>query len=193
MLGALAVLVTAACSSSSTPQPEPTPSSSPSPTPLATTVSPPASPTLVASATPSPAAIVPVCGAAQLRLTVEEADSGAGQFHQRVVLTNRGGPCTLHGYPGVSFVDAQGRTLGDPAAKSPGTVRRVLLTPGRSAVALLTYANAGAFPDSTCRPTDADRLRVYPPGSRVALLVEDKVLVCAAPGSRQLHIGPVSS
>lgn len=136
---------------------------------------------------------MPVCGAAQLRLSVQDADRGAGQAHQRLVLTNRGGACTLHGYPGVSFVDGQGRILGSPAGQSPGAVRRVLVAPGRSVFAVLTYSNAGAFPDSTCRPTEADRVRVYPPGSKVALFVKDAVLVCAAPGSDQLHIGPVQS
>jgi hypothetical protein len=193
-LGVFAVLSLAACSShtAAPQQSSPTPSeSSPSPEPVATTTAPSAPPsTAPASAAPT-AAATPVCTAAQLRLTTVNADSGAGQFHQRIVLTNRAAACTLQGYPGVSFVDAQGNTLGSPAAKSGGAVRRVLLDPGGTAVAVLTYANAGAFPDSTCRPTTADRLRVYPPGSTVALLVKDPVLVCAASGSDQLHIGPI--
>lgn len=122
-----------------------------------------------------------------------EGDGGAGQFHQPLVLTNRGGPCSLLGYPGVSFVDGAGRLLGSPADESTGPVRRVLLVPGGSATAVLTYSNAGAFPDSTCRPQQADRVRVYPPGDRVALLVADPILVCSAPGSGQLHIGPVTA
>jgi hypothetical protein len=164
----------------------PSPSSPPSapvlPTPSASLVT--------ASPLPSVAG-VPVCGAGQLRLSVQEADRGAGQAHQRIVLTNRGAACTLRGHPGVSFVDTAGRLLGSPAGQSAGAVRRVPLAPGRSAVAVLTYSNAGAYPDSTCRPTVADRLRVYPPGSKAPLLVKDPVLVCAAPGSDQLHIGPV--
>jgi len=93
----------------------------------------------------------------------------------------------------VSFVDASGRLLGSPAAMSEGAVRRVLLAPGSSAFALLSYSNARAFPDSTCRPQRADRIRVYAPGERTALLAKDPIVVCAAPGSEQLRIGPVQA
>jgi hypothetical protein len=190
----LLVLLAAACSASSPPdQPAPTQAASAVPSPSASAVASPSTPPPVVASPSAPAVGLPVCGAAQLRLSVQDADSGAGQSHQRLLLTNRGGACTLHGYPGVSFVDAQGRTLGSPAGKSSGAVRRVRIAPGRSVFAVLTYSNAGAFPDSTCRPTEADRVRVYPPGSKVALFEKDAVLVCAAPGSEQLHIGPLQA
>lgn len=130
---------------------------------------------------------------AQLRLSVRDADSGAGQAHQQVILTNRGGRCTLLGYPGLSFVDATGQMLGSSADESPATVRRVTLAPGAAAAAILTASNAHAYPDSACRPQQASRLRVYPPGDRAALLVADPVVVCAATGSKQLHIAPLEA
>jgi hypothetical protein len=143
---------------------------------------------------PSPtAAAVPVCTSAQLRLSIGSTDAGAGQFHQHLVLTNRGPLCSLHGYPGVSFLGADGRQLGDPAAMNQASVRRVFLPPGKSASAVLTYSNAGAFPDSACRPQQASSVRVYPPGERAALVAADSVLVCSAHGSGQLHIDPIES
>jgi hypothetical protein len=120
-------------------------------------------------------------------------DSGAGQFHQRLVLTNHSTACTLHGYPGASFVDAAGRLLGSPADESKATVARQTLQPGGAVFAVLTYSNAQAYPDSTCRAEQADRVRVYPPGERQPLFAPDPVLVCSAPGSGQLHIGPIES
>jgi hypothetical protein len=132
-----------------------------------------------------------VCRSAQLRLSIGSTEGGAGQFHQRLVLTNRGALCSLHGYPGVSFLGEDGGQLGDPAAMNQASVRRVFLPPGKSASAVLTYSNAGAFPDSSCRPEQANRVRVYPPGERAALLAADSVLVCSAHGSGQLHIDPV--
>jgi hypothetical protein len=120
-------------------------------------------------------------------------DSGAGQFHQRLVLTNNADTCTLHGYPGVSFVDAAGQLLGSPAAESKATVRRETLKTGGAVFAVLTYSNAQAYPDSTCRAKQADRVRVYPPGERQPLFAADPILVCSAPGSGQLHIGPIES
>jgi hypothetical protein len=134
---------------------------------------------------------LPVCRSASLRLSLGRTDGGAGQFHQPLILTNRGAPCTLHGYPGVSFLDAAGRQLGSPAEMTPAPVKRILLPTGGSASAVLAYSNAEAYPDSTCRPAEAARVRVYPPGERVPLTVPDEVLVCAAPGSHQLHIEPM--
>lgn len=183
------LLAAVACSPGRPAQPAPSavasaPSIEASPTPAVTAG---ASP----SATTSPGPAVPFCATTQLRLSVEESDAGAGQFHQHLILTNRGARCSLHGYPGVSFVDAQGRLLGNPAAQSPAPVRRVFLDSGAAASAVLTYSNAGAFPDSSCRPQHADRVRVYPPGQRAALLAADPILVCSAPGSGQLHVGPL--
>jgi hypothetical protein len=120
-------------------------------------------------------------------------DAGAGQFHQQLLLTNRGARCSLHGYPGVSFVDSSGHQLGSPANESAGQVRRVFLATGQRASATLTYSNAAAYPDSACRPQQASRVRVYPPGERAALEASDPVLVCSARGSGQLHVGPVDS
>jgi hypothetical protein len=124
---------------------------------------------------------------------VSPGDSGAGQFHQRVTLTNGGSRCTVYGYPGASFVDAAGKTLGSPAGHSTSSFGRVLLEHSQAATAVLTYSNAGAYPDSTCAPQQADRLRIYPPANRDALLVKDPILVCSMPGSGQLHIGPLQA
>ena len=181
------MLTAAACShqpARTTPSAPPSPPTSPAPS---------ASTSAEASVAPTSSAspAVPFCTTAQLRLSVTESDAGAGQFHQRLVLTNRGVRCSLHGYPGVSFLDAAGHQLGSPAAQNTAPVQRVFLETGSAANAVLTYSNAGAYPDSSCRPQQADRVRVYPPGQRSALLAKDAILVCSAPGSGQLHIGPV--
>lgn len=197
-LAVAALLAVTACSntSSRTSLPVvPTPTVAPSPSSAATPPSPTPSPSPSPSPASSPSVTVATpkrCTSAHLRLSVQEGDGGAGQFHQPLVLTNRGPRCTLHGYPGVSFVDSAGRTLGSPADQTPGTVRRVLVEPGRSAVAVLEYSNALVYPDSSCRPQRADRVRVYPPGERTPLLVADPILVCSAKGAGQLHIEPVT-
>ena len=147
------------------------------------------------SATPSAAATAPsvnVCSSGQLRLSVGSTDGGAGQFHQQLVLTNRGAACSLHGYPGVSFLDNGGRLIGDPAAMTPATVSRVQLRTGGRAVAILTYSNAGAFDEQRCKPRQSRTVRVYPPGQRLALIAPDSVLVCSATGTGQLRIDPVT-
>jgi hypothetical protein len=189
----LALLLVAGCTSSngtagpSAPSITSLPAASPT-SPASDAASPSASP----SASPGPTAPpLNPCPSVQLRLSIGTTEGGAGQFHQRLVVTNRGAPCSLHGYPGVSFLDDAGNQLGDPADMNAATVRRVFLAAGGSASAVLTYSNAGAFPDSTCRPKQASRVRVYPPGQRLALTAADGVLVCSAHGSRQLHIDPM--
>jgi hypothetical protein len=168
----------------------PSPITSPAVSPSAASSSPAASPSAAPAATVPAAAAAPVvCGAAQLSLTVVQGDSGAGQAHQQLVLKNKGATCTLHGYPGVSFIDAAGHLLGSPAAQSASGVRRVTLGAGGAAAALLTYSNAEAYADSRCRPQQASRVRVYPPGSKASLLAADAITVCSASDSGQLHIG----
>ena len=167
---------------------EPPATSGPSPAPSPSAVS----PSAPGTSSPSPvatAAAPVVCAAAHLRLSVVQADSGAGQSHQQLVLRNSGDACTLHGYPGVSFVDANGRLMGSPAAESPATVRRVSLAHDGAAAALLTYSNADAYADSSCRPQQASRVRLYPPGLKASLLAADPIEVCTAVHSGQLHIG----
>jgi hypothetical protein len=192
----LALVFVAACSS----DPQTPTRSAPIPSaPVTSAAAPPSSaasslPTSSPSVAPQSSASVSAspCGSAALRLTVREGDSGAGQGHQLLVLVNRGAPCSLHGYPGVSFLDAGGRQLGSPAVQNPAPVRRVQLATGGSAAALLTYSNAEAYPDSSCRPKQASTVRVYPPGQRRPLTVADAVLVCSLTGAGQLRIGPMT-
>jgi hypothetical protein len=165
---------------------EPSPSAIETPTPTPT---PSAVPTL--SSTPSAAAST-VCRSSQLRLSIGSTEGGAGQVHQDLVLTNHGAACSLHGYPGVSFLDAAGQQVGDAAAMNPGKVSRVQLAAGGHAVAVLSYSNSGAYPAARCRPKQASTVRVYPPGERVALTAPDSVVVCSATGIAQLHVDPVT-
>jgi len=144
----------------------------------------------VVSASPSVIAL-PFCRTAQLRLSVGGSEGAAGTQYQPLVLTNTGGVCTLHGYPGVSFLDASGRQIGSPAAERRAATPRVVLRAGGRAIATLSIATAANYADSVCRPQQASRVRVYPPGQRASLTAADPVGVCAAPGTGQLHIEPV--
>jgi hypothetical protein len=87
-------------------------------------------------------------------------------------------PCTLRGYPGVSFVDAHGRQLGIPAEREGPAGTTVALRPGEAAGALLTLVDVGVYPRSACRPARATGLRVYPPDQTAALDVAHPLRVC---------------
>jgi len=91
-----------------------------------------------------------------------------------VVFTNAGATsCTLHGYPGVSFVGGgNGTQLGAAADFDPSVaVASVTLAPGGSAHAPLKIAMAGNYDAADCQPSAADGLRIYPPGETHSLFI----------------------
>jgi hypothetical protein len=105
--------------------------------------------------------------------------SGAGmsQNHTGLNLTNTGStPCTLYGYPGVSWVaGSDGHQVGSAATKqAPATGAKeatVTLAPGATASAALNIVQAAVISKSECKPVPVKGLRVYPPGETAALFI----------------------
>jgi hypothetical protein len=99
------------------------------------------------------------------------------QNHTGLQLRNTGSaPCTLYGYPGVSWVaGAGGHQVGSAATRQANTSgaanKTVTLAPGATASAPLDIVDAGAIPASECKPVPVRGLRVYPPGQRAALFI----------------------
>jgi hypothetical protein len=107
-----------------------------------------------------------------------EPGSGSGMSHQElsIILTNTGtAPCTVQGWPGVSFVGKGNGTQIGAAAKLNRSVPHptVTLRQGASAQAYVYIEVAEAADVSVCHPTPADGLRVYPPGNRRSLFIKD--------------------
>ncbi|PPF52978.1 DUF4232 domain-containing protein [Clavibacter michiganensis] len=119
---------------------------------------------------------------------------GTGMSQQRVtvVVANASSTaCSLQGWPGVSFVgDGDGTQLGVPAtldrAADHPTVR---LAPGASAQAPLHYTEPGVYADAECGTTDADGLRVYPPGSTASLFIAWPQAACTTADHALLEVG----
>ena len=128
------------------------------------------------------------CRTAGLEVGAAPAGGGAGSVHTDVTVTNTGqGPCVLAGYPGVSFVDAAGTTIGAPAVRDtavPGTGQ--VLAPGESAGAALRIGQAGNHP--ACEAEPAAGLRVYPPENTESVVVPFPAQACAGAGIHQLEI-----
>jgi hypothetical protein len=174
----------------------------PTDTPAAT---PAASPTAAGSdgATGDPAASgdAPRCAVDALTGSIAPASGpggdpgeGTGMSQQRVtvVLANSSAaPCTLQGWPGVSFVgDGDGTQLGLPAVLDRGTDHpTVTLEPGASAQAPLHYTDAEAYPDAECGYAPSDGLRVYPPGSTASLFIEWAQPACSTSDHALLEVG----
>lgn len=136
------------------------------------------------------------CDLGDLSIGIRTPADGAAAGSQYVLIsfTNSSqAPCTVYGYPGVSFVGFQnGTQLGKPAvrnhASNPQTVR---LEPGSTKSALVQIAESGNFPPEKCQPTTSDGFRVYPPDSYSAAYVPFKTSACQSRKVAQLTVYPV--
>jgi hypothetical protein len=194
---ASSVAFVAACGSSSSPaspgqgvktitvtktanatQPTPSPSSTPATTPTAA----------------GPAE----CTSAELKVTRGQSNGAAGTIYYNIDFTNTSSAsCFVQGYPGVSLVSAgngAGSQIGADAKRTPVTPsHQVVLAPGQVANAALGVAEAGNFPASTCNPTTAHWLKVFPPDQTVAAYVAFTTQTCASTSVPTMHISAMSS
>ena len=137
------------------------------------------------------------CTTAQLAPSIANPNGAAGSVYYDLVLTNNGGTaCFVQGYPGVSFVTSQsGSQVGAAAGRQldpnvPGTPP-VDLAPGESASSVLRVAEAGNYPQGTCRPAQVPGLRVYPPDQQTSLYVPLVRPACASASVDLLAIEPL--
>ena len=140
------------------------------------------------------AAGTPRCGTSGLVIWLDTQGNGTlGSVYYQLQLTNLSGrTCTLSGYPGVSAVNLQGRQLGRAGARESGAkARTVTLANGATAAATLRIVVAGNFPTSSCKPTMAAGLRVYPPNQTTAKTVPFPFEACSGSGPAVLSVGPV--
>ena len=160
------VLLLSACGSSSTPVAQTTTTS-------ATTASgaPSETPTSVASSPSanSPAAVPAqadgLCKAGDVKLSLGQGDAGAGSVFRPLLITNiKATPCTIQGFPGVSYVAGNDGHQVGPAAFRDGTKgNAVKLNQNQSAAADVQFVNVQNFDPAVCKPTAITGLRVYLP------------------------------
>lgn len=123
------------------------------------------------------------CVADQLEAAIEDETGGgaAGSVVRRLVVTNTDTEaCSVTGYPGVSYVDADGEQVGAPADRDENAVTALVsLEPGESAVAQLRQTNAQNYGDE-CEVTDVAGVRVYPPNDTAWLIAPQTTVGCAS-------------
>lgn len=151
-----------------------------------------ASPTTTVTVTATPSPSTAPCATSQLKLSYGISQGTAGTTYQVLVFTNTGSsPCTLFGYPGVSFLDANGAIIGKPSSRDHGAEHTITLAAsGGQANALSRLPDVGNFAASACQPKKAKRIRVYPPNQTAALFLHDSGQVCSTSAGRT-GIGPV--
>lgn len=148
-----------------------------------------------APSSPATAAGPTRCRTANLSGSTATANGGgaAGSTFLDLVLTNTSAaPCTLQGWPGVSFVgDNNGTQLGAAASfnrQSPhATV--TLAADGGTASAQLQIVVAQNYSAGDCNPVTANGFRVYPPGETASLYIPDaQVTACTSPSIKLLTV-----
>ncbi len=142
------------------------------------------------------AAGTPTCQTQGLVVWINTQGNGtAGTIFYTLNFTNLSGhPCLLRGFPGVSAVNLHGGALGRAASRDSGqTVRTVTLTNGHTAHAVLGIVDIGALSPSTCPPTTAAGLRVFPPNQSASKVVPFPFPACGRTGGPAfLRIRPVT-
>jgi hypothetical protein len=132
----------------------------PPPTTTTTSTTIPVSPTDAAPTT---------CRSANLALTLGPQTGTAGHFNYELQLRNTGAvPCTMTGFPGVSFLDASGKQIGVPAERNTLTYSTVTLAPGTTGDAHLAVVDPSV---QNCPAAAAHDIRVYPPNETASLTV----------------------
>lgn len=171
----LAAVALTACTSGVAPTKPTTTVTETAPSPSAST--PPSS--VPPTGAPSTAPATPVasqkpggeCLTSSLAGSLTQFGGAAGTTYTNIVLTNHSSvPCTIQGWPGVSFVGGgNGTQIGASAVLDRSSAHATqTVAPGRAVYALLAITGSNA---DQCDPKTADGLRVYPPGQRTSLFI----------------------
>lgn len=114
-----------------------------------------------------PSEVVPKqCTTSELNISTGTQQGAAGSMLIDLNFTNAGSTdCTLHGFPGVSFVGMDnGTQIGAPAVREGDAFPAVTLGPGENTIAALKISRAENYDSDACSLQPVDGLRVYPPG-----------------------------
>ncbi len=191
--GTAGLLLLSACGSETAPVAQNT-SASPSSSAPDTSAAPSAS---SSSPAPSPQPAQPpaqepkndgLCKAGDVKLSIKDSDAAAGTVYRELVITNASGhPCTVQGFPGISYVTgADGHQVGEAAFRDGAKGAPVQLSNGESAIADVGFVNVRNYDEAVCKPTETRGLRVYLPQETASNFVPVQGLGCAGkiPGNQ---------
>ena len=139
----------------------------------------------------------PGCRTSALTVSLGSPNGSAGATHYTLTFRNSGSvTCTLYGYPGVSFLDASGHQIGDPAQRQGSTPATVTLAAGGNAYSSIAVTDPGIPPCSGS--ATASHVLVYPPGETqsAAVTAPSGLLVCSSPNTsayQSSSVSPVST
>lgn len=133
-------------------------------------------PGVAASPAVSSPAATPRCHTADLRATLRQLNSAAGQRYAALSLANKSGhPCQVYGYVGMLLLDGSSMALPTNVVRNanPGP-QVVALAPGQSAFTVLHWtvvAGPGESQTAQCEPQPA-YVEITPPDETTQLIVD---------------------
>ena len=178
------VLLVSACGGGATPAASSsTPSSPVSSTTATTAASSTGSATTTTATTSANAAPADgLCKAADVKLALGQGDAGAGSVYRPLLITNVSShPCTIQGFPGVSYVAGDdGHQVGKDAFREGTKGNAVMLNKGQTAAADIQFVNVHNYDPGTCQPTAVKGLRIYLPQETASNFVPMDGAGCAS-------------
>ncbi|GAA2329915.1 DUF4232 domain-containing protein [Dactylosporangium salmoneum] len=137
------------------------------------------------------------CHTSDLKISAQGAPGGgaAGSEYTWLVFTNVSTrPCSLYGFPGVSWVTAaSGQQVNDPTARMTELKpARIVLAPQGVAHAVVRHGHPGAF-EPDCHAVSVAGFRVYPPDETAAVFVPWPATACSAKGINVGAVSPVTA
>ncbi|WP_353074098.1 DUF4232 domain-containing protein [Amycolatopsis carbonis] len=122
-----------------------------------------------------------LCKAGDVTLSLGQGDAGAGSVYRPILIKNSSSkPCSIQGFPGVSYVTGDDGHQVGPAAFREGTKGNAIkLQPGQSAAADVQFAQVANFDPAVCKPTSVKGLRVYLPQETASKFLPDPGTGCA--------------
>jgi len=149
-------------------------------------------PTVTVTAAPP---TVDECVSDQLTLSLSDRESAENESTLRVIFTNSGAsPCSIEGYPRVSFALSPGtEQIGQEALPDPTSlIKDLIIAPDESAHAILIITDVDRV--TPCEPQDVDGFSLYPPVASSAMFVTASELQsCGDAGGPQLSIGALQA
>ncbi|MCW2898360.1 MAG: hypothetical protein JWO67_625 [Streptosporangiaceae bacterium] len=130
------------------------------------------------------------CKAGDLQVSLGGGDAGMGHTYRTVRFTNVSGhPCTVQGFPGVSYVaGGDGHQVGAPAARTGSGGTAIGLADGQTASTTVGMVNVHNYSTAKCKPEAIRGFRVYVPEERAAKFVQLNGTGCANAKVRQLTV-----
>ncbi|MFI5593150.1 DUF4232 domain-containing protein [Amycolatopsis sp. NPDC051758] len=135
-----------------------------------------------AGATPTAPAPTGLCTSGDVKLALSTGGAAAGSVYRMLMITNiRAEPCTIQGFPGVSYVAGDdGHQVGGAAYRQGTKGDVVRLNTGQTAAADIQFVNVHNYDAAACLPTPVRGLRIYLPQETASNFVPMDGTGCAS-------------